>query len=164
MASLVLCYWPFSAAELGAQPPRDRVASKLQSTVDTTINPGDDFFRYANGGWLGATVIPVGRDRWTVRDEINERTRLQIAAILEDARTSRPGSLARKVADFRTAYLNESAIENRGTTPLVPMLARIDRVGDKLALTRLLGSTMRGDVDPLNLGVYMSSSVLGLSV
>jgi predicted metalloendopeptidase len=164
MASLVLSYWPFSAAELGAQAQRDRVASKLERTVDTTIKPGDDFFTYANGAWLSATVIPAGRDRWSVRDEINERTRLQIAAILDDARTSRPGSLARKVADFRSAYMNESAIENRGTNPLVPMLATIDRVGDRLALTRLLGSTMRADVDPLNLGVYTSSSVLGLSV
>ena len=164
MASLVLSYWPFSAAELGAQASRDRVASKLESTVDTTIKPGDDFFRYANGSWLGATVIPAGRDRWSVRDEINERTRLQIEAILEDARRSRPGSLARKVADFHAAYANDSAIEKRGTAPLTPLLASIDRVGDKLALTRLLGSTIRADVDPLNLGLYTSSSVLGLSV
>ena len=164
MASVVLSHWPFSAAELGAQAQRDRVASKLESTVDTTIKPGDDFFRYANGAWLSTTVIPAGRDRWTVRDEINERTRLQIAAILDDARTSRPGSLARKVADFRSAYANEPAIEKRGITPLAPILARIGHVGDKLALTRLLGSIMRADVDPLNLGVYTSSSVLGLSV
>ena len=164
MASLVLSYWPFSATELGAQAQRDRPASKLESTVDTMVKPGDDFFSYANGAWLRATVIPAGRNRWTVRDEINERTRLQIAAILDDARTSRPGSLARKVADFRSAFLNEPAIERRGITPLAPMLARIDRAGDRLALTRLLGSTMRADVDPLNLGVYTSSSVLGLSV
>src|SRR5262249_28722836 len=38
------------------------------------------------------------------------------------------------------------------------------RVGDKLALTRLLGSTMHADVDPLDFGIYTSSSVLGLSV
>ena len=164
MASLVLSYSPFSAVELGAQAQPDRPISNLERKVDTTIKPGDDFFRYANGGWLAGTTIPAGRDRWTVRDEINERTRLQIAAILDDAPTSRPGSLARKVADFRTAYANESAIEKSGTTPLAPMLARIDRVGDKLALTRLLGSTMRADVDPLNLGVYTSASVLGLSV
>jgi len=164
MALLVFSYWPFSATELGAQGQGERAPSRLESTVDTTIKPGDDFFAYANGAWLNATAIPPGRDRWTVRDEVNERTRLQIAAILDDARTSRPGSLARKVADFRSAYLDESTIERRGIAPLTPMLSRIDRVGDKLALTRLLGSTMRVDVDPLNFGVYTSSSVLGLSV
>src|SRR5262249_50297375 len=41
---------------------------------------------------------------------------------------------------------------------------RIDSVGDKTGLARLLGATMHADVDPLNIGVYNSSSVLGLSV
>src|SRR5512147_1073329 len=79
MALLVLSHWPFSATELGAQAQRERAPSRLETTVDTTIKPGDDFFAYANGAWLNATAIPPGRDRWTVRDEINERTRLQIA-------------------------------------------------------------------------------------
>ena len=146
MAFLALSYSPLSAVELHAQ------------------TAGDDFFAYANSAWLKATVIPAGRDRWTVRDDINERTRQQIVAILDDATAARPGSAGRKVADFRAAYLNESAIEAKGVTALAPVFARIERVTDKLALTRLLGSTMRADVDPLNLGVYASSSVLGLAV
>ena len=43
------------------------------------------------------------------------------------------GSNARKVADFRAAYLNVAAIEARGIAPLKPMLDRIDRVHNKLA-------------------------------
>ena len=164
MALLALSCSPFSAMELWAQAPRDHVVSRLESTVDTGIKPGDDFFGYANGAWLKATVLPAGKNRWAVRDDINERTRRQVEAILDDALTARPGSLGRKVADFRSAYLNQSAIEARGVTPLRPLLSRIDSIGDKLALTRLLGSTMYTDVDPLNFGVYTSSSVLGLSV
>lgn len=164
IAVLSLSVWPFSATELRAQAPQGRASSGLESTVDASIKPGDDFFGYANGAWLKAAVIPSGRDRWAVRDEINARTRAQIAKLLDDAGTSRPGSLARKVADFRSAYLNESAIDKKGLAALGPTLARVDRVGDKLALTRLLGSTMHADVDPLNLGVFTSSSVLGLSV
>ncbi len=155
--------WLSLSGGLGAQAPGDGL-SKLERSVDTTIKPGDDFFTYANGAWLRTAVIPAGKERWAVRDEINERTRRQIATLLDDARTSQAGSLARKVADFRSAFLNESAIETKGLAPLAPMLARIDRVGDKLALTRLLGATMHADVDPLDLGVYASASVLGLSV
>jgi predicted metalloendopeptidase len=68
------------------------------------------------------------------------------------------------VADFRAAYLNEVAIEAMGLAPLKPLLEAIDRVQDKAALTRLLGSEVRADVDPLNYGVYNSSNLLGLSV
>jgi predicted metalloendopeptidase len=164
MALLALPCSPFSDMELWAQAPRDHALSRLENTVDTSIKPGDDFFGFANGAWLKATVVPAGRNRWSVRDDINERTRRQVEALLDDARTSPPGSLARKVADFRSAFLNQSAMEEKGIAPLKPLLSRIDSVGDKLALIRLLGSTMHVDVDPLNLGVYTSSSVLGLSV
>ena len=80
------------------------------------------------------------------------------------AATAPAGSTARKVADFQSAYLNEAAIEARGLAPLQPMFDRIAAAHDKAALTRLLGEGLRADVDPLNWGVYRSSSLLGLSV
>ena len=132
--------------------------------VDESINPGDDFFAYANGAWLKATELPAGKARVTARTELDELTRAQIAKLLDDAASAPTGSAARKVADFRSAYLNEAAIEARGLAPLKPMLDRIDAVHDKAALTRLLGEGTRADVDPLNLGVYRSSSLLGLSL
>jgi putative endopeptidase len=156
---LSLSFWLLLAADARAQK-----LSRLESAVDTSIKPGDDFFAYANGAWLKAATIPAGKDRWTVRDEINELTRRQIAAILDDARSARPGSLARKVADFRSAFQDRAAIEAKGIAPLAPLFSRIDRAGDKLALTRLLGGTLHADVDPLGFGVYTSASVLGLSV
>src|SRR5215467_5828517 len=164
IAVLALLVSPFSDTEARAQAPQGHVFSTLERTVDPRVKPGDDFFAYANGAWLKAAVIPAGRDRWAVRDEINERTRRQVESLLDEARTARPGSLARKVADFRAALLNQPAIEKTGLAALAPTFARIDGVADKLALTRLLGSTMRADVDPLDFGVYTSSSVLGLAV
>ena len=45
----------------------DRPDSDLEPGVDPSIQPGDDFFAYANGGWLQATEIPAGKDRWNAR-------------------------------------------------------------------------------------------------
>ena len=148
-----------SAFALPAQKP-----AMLERTVDASIKPGDDFFAYANGAWLRATEIPEGKDRWNARDEINERTRGRLRALLSDAPNAPSGSLARQVADFRAAWLNESAIEAKGLAPLRQLLDSINAIADKDALTRQLGRSMRADVDPLNWGVYQSSSLLGLSV
>ena len=164
IALVALALGSLRAARGDGQPRPRTAALAFASTVDAAIAPGDDFFAYANGAWLKQVVIPPGKQRWTVRDDINERTRQQIAAILDDARTAAPGSLRRKVADFRTALLDQPAIDARGLEPLRPQLARIDATGDRLALTRLLGATIRADVDPLNLGVYASSTVLGFAV
>jgi putative endopeptidase len=139
-------------------------ASAIESGVDASIKPGDDFFAYANGAWLKATEIPAGKTRWTVRDEIAELTRQQGLKLLDDASAAPAGSIARKVADFRAAYLNEAAIEAKGIEPLKPMLDGIDRVSDTASLTRLLGTGLRADVDPMNASVFRSSHVLGLAV
>ncbi len=40
------------------------VSSAVAQTAGTAINPGDDFFAYANSGWLEATAIPAGKERW----------------------------------------------------------------------------------------------------
>ena len=147
-----------------AQPIADQTPAGQESGVDAAIKPGDDFFAYANGAWLKATEIPVGKDRVSARTEFDALTRAQIAKLLDDASAAPAGTTARKVADFRTAYLNEAAIEADGVAPLKPQFDGIDRVQDKAALTRLLGSELRADADPLNWGIYNSAHLLGLAV
>jgi putative endopeptidase len=139
-----------------------RISAKAQAPE--YVSPGDDFFAYANGDWLAATTLPPGTNRWTARNEINELARQQVVRLLDDAVTAPSGSLARKVADFRAAWLDTAAIESKGIRPLAPLLDSINLVRDKAGLTRYLGQGVVADVDPLNWGVYRSSHVLGLAV
>jgi predicted metalloendopeptidase len=162
LLAAALAWWPGSRAV--GQAPANRSPSELEDGVDSGIRPGDDFFAFANGAWLRATTIPAGRDRWTARTEIGELTSRQVAKLLDDAATQPRGTLARKVADFRAAYLNEAAIEARGIASLRPQLDSIARVRDKAALTRFLARSGGADVDPLNWGLYRSAHLLGLSV
>jgi putative endopeptidase len=164
LASTFLLTVLASMSIVHAQTIGINASSAIEPGVDTSIKPGDDFFAYANGAWLKATDIPAGKSRWTVRDEIAELTRQQVLKLLDDAAAAPAGSTARKVADFRAAYLNEAAIEAKGIAPLKPMLDRIDRVRDKASLTRWLGVGLRADVDPMNASVFRSSHILGLAV
>ncbi|MES2151948.1 MAG: M13 family metallopeptidase [Pseudomonadota bacterium] len=147
-----------------AQTPAEPAAKTIEPGVDASIKPGDDFFAFANGAWLKANDIPAGKPRLIVRDELATLTRAQVVKLVDDASTAPAGSTGRKVADFRAAWLNEAAIEAKGTTPIKPMLDRIDRVNDKRALTKLLGSGVRADADPMNLAVYRSAHLIGLAV
>ena len=158
MAS-ALAWWQVSSASAQAGK-----SSRVESTVDASIVPGDDFFAYANGGWLKATTIPVGKQRWGARDELEALARHRVAELLDAAGAAPAGSAAHKVADFRAAWLNEAAIEAKGISPLKPLLDRVEKVSDKADLARMLGRGMRADVDPLGFGVYQSASVLGLAV
>lgn len=151
-------------AQTGSVQKSPASTAVTEPGVDVRIKPGDDFFAYANGGWLNATDIPAGKARWTVWDEITELSRQQVLTILDDAVAAPSGLIARKVADFSAAYLNDAAIEAKGRAALRPMLDRIDRVHNKASLTRLLGSELRADVDPMNVGIFRSAHILGLAV
>lgn len=156
--------WMAATGSWATSPTPATTQTAIEAGVDPSIHPGDDFFAYANGGWLETTEIPAGKERWNARAEIDELTRQQLAMLLEGASAEPAGSVARKAADFRAAYLNQTAIEVAGIAPLEPLLKRIDGIHDKAALTRLLGAMLRADVDPLNLGIYDSAHLVGLAV
>jgi putative endopeptidase len=158
----LLPWWPPSQSS--AQVADDRKTPRLQSTVDPNIKPGDDFYGYANGAWLQASAIPAGKERWGARDQLEGMARQRVASLLDAAGSAPAGSTAHKVADFRTAYLNEAVMESKGLARFQPMFHRIDNVSDREGLTRLLARGMRADVDPLGWGIYRSTGVLGLSV
>jgi len=162
LAIAALSWCPLSAAR--AQALADRRTPAIESGVDENIRPGDDFFGYANGAWLRSTAIPPGKDRWNARNEIEELARHRVSGLLDEASAAPSGSTPRKVAEFRAAYMDETAIEVRGLASIRPALDSVDRIQDKASLTSMLGAGLRADVDPLNWGVYNSSHVLGLSV
>jgi predicted metalloendopeptidase len=60
--------------------------------------------------------------------------------------------------------MDDSGIEGKGLTPLRPLLQRIASISDKSALARLLGSTLRADVDPLNATNFFTENLFGLWV
>ena len=156
-ALLLLSMFWCHRSDARAQSGTDRTGSSLESGVDTSIRPGDDFFAYANGGWLKATTIPAGKERWGARNEIEGLTRQQVATLFGDAVLAPAGSSARKVSDFRAAYLNDGAIEAQGLTPLKSPLDSIDRLRDKTALSSYLGRDLRAAVDPPNPGLFDSA-------
>ncbi|HEX2309779.1 MAG TPA: M13 family metallopeptidase N-terminal domain-containing protein, partial [Vicinamibacterales bacterium] len=134
--------------------------------MDRSVAPGDDFFRYANGGWLARTEIPPDRSSWGVFNELAEETARRTRDLLGAAARSSAlaGSAERHVGDYYAAYLDERAIEAAGTRPLQPMLARIDAIHDKTALARALGEDLRADVDPLNNTDFHTDRLFGLWV
>jgi len=136
------------------------------ANIDTSVKPGDDFYRYANGGWLARTEIPGDRAAIGVFSALADRSGKNVAAIIEEeAKSSAPaGSNGRKIADLYNAYMDELAIETRGMKPLEPHLAEIAAIHDRRGLAVALGKTLRADVDLLNNAVFSTPNLFGLWV
>lgn len=94
---------------------------------DTSIRPGNDFFRYSGGNWLATQQLPSDKTRFGTFDILADRADADTRTIIEDlARTpAAAGTPERKVGDFYNAYLDTAAIERRGLAPLAPGLGAI---------------------------------------
>ncbi len=120
-------------------------------SIDRSIKPGDDFYRYANGKWLATTTIPAGQMSYDNRAMLNEKTALRVRGLIRDAATadSVKGSVTQKAGDFYTSFMDEKIIEAKGMTPLVDKMAAISAIVDKTSLSAYLGSTLNSEVDGL---------------
>jgi endothelin-converting enzyme/putative endopeptidase len=156
----------YAQAQAPAAAPAPAQATKAEAPrANATLLPGDDFFAWANREWLAKTEIPADRSGWGAMANLAEDTNQRIVKLVEEAaKDKNAGPEARKAADFYNAYMNEAAIEAKGTAPLKPVLAKIDAIKDKAALTRALGETLRADVDPLNATNFFTENVFGLWV
>ena len=119
--------------------------------MNQSIKPGDDFYGYANGGWLATASIPAGQASYDTRAILTEKTSLQVRDLIQGASASHPakGSVAQKVGDYYASFMDEAAIEAKGLTPLRDELARISAIANKASLSAYLGTTLTGEVDGL---------------
>ena len=92
----------------------------LVTNIDTTIKPSDDFFMYANGGWIKNTPIPGAESGWGIGNLVREENYDRIKKINEDAVAGKnaDGSISQKIADFYTSGMDTNAINKVGIAPL----------------------------------------------
>jgi putative endopeptidase len=114
--AIVACSLLASSMLLAAEPSLQ--ASHLSADMDTSTQPGDDFFAYANGTWLKDTSIPPDRSWFGVFAQLRDLSQKRVAELIRDTSLSAPakGSAARQVADYYNAVMDEAAVEKKGTT------------------------------------------------
>lgn len=106
--------------------------------LDTSVDPGVDFYRYANGGWIDTNPIPPGYGAWGSFEELGERNDATIRAMLVEASTNPQNELDRMLGDFYASGMDLEAIEADGTAAIQPMLDAIDAIADLDGLLALL--------------------------
>jgi putative endopeptidase len=123
------------------------------TSQDTTVKPGDDFFRYANGTWLSTFKMPEDKARYGSFDELREKSENDVKSIIDGFAANPPaaGSNVAKAADFYTSWMDEATIEARGIEPLKPYLDTINGIGSKADLLKVLATP--GYASPFGLGI-----------
>ena len=105
-------------------------ADFLTSNLDLSVDPGKDFFDYANGGWFARNPIPASEANWGVENLVQNDLYAKLRAINEEAAAAHApaGSDQQKIGDFWTAAMDEPKADALGVTPLDQQLALIDSI------------------------------------
>ncbi|HWZ34772.1 MAG TPA: hypothetical protein VNW51_01360, partial [Mucilaginibacter sp.] len=102
-----------------------------RANMDLSVKPGDDFWQYADGGWLKNHTIPGSKTRWGAFNILAQQNIDHVVALLKE--TSKTpgqlkGSVKQRVGDMYASGMDSVAIEKLGYTPIKADLQRIDRI------------------------------------
>ena len=153
-----------SQGNKSGQPNGSDIGINLAWT-DKSVRPGDDFFSYADGGWVRDTAIPADRSRigafWIADLQREKNTRELFDGILKSNPTSGNDAL---IANYYKAYLNTDEIDRAGLAPAKADLDAVSAIADKRALSAAIGSTLRADTDPINATNFQTENLFGIFV
>jgi putative endopeptidase len=105
----------------------------VAANIDASVQPGDDFFSYANGAWLKSHPIPASEASWGIGKLVQDDLYDKLRKVSEDAaaaKSSASGSDEQKIGDFWSTAMDSELAERQGLAPLKSELARIDAVTD----------------------------------
>ena len=97
--------------------------------MDKTVAPGASFYQYANGHWLKATPIPADKSNYGMFTVLSDRSDERTKQIIEAA-AGPAGSDGQRIGDYFKSFMDEAAIEAKGTAPIKAELDQIAKIKD----------------------------------
>jgi len=179
LAAACLCALAFGtahAADTSTGKPQYGAWGFDQAGADTSVKPGNDFFRYANGTWLDRTPIPADKPAVSLRLAMTDLTEQRLHGLMEAAaKNANDTTLDGKVGAFYQSFMDQARIDALGAKPIAPQLDAVKHATTRDAQAALMGRTNTDfDGSLFNLGfdvdlkdvnryaVYLSQAGLGL--
>ena len=108
----------------------------LLTNLDSTVKPGQDFFDYANGGWIKKNPIPGEQSSWGIGNLVIEENLKRLREISEKATKSNAssGTSDQKIGDFWSTGMDSTRIEADGLKPIQPLLDKVNGITDVRSL------------------------------
>ncbi len=98
------------------------------ANMDLSVDPGDDFYQFANGGWLARTERPGDTPAYGVFDEINDRVEAQLLETMNELEAD-PETAPGKARSTFDQYIDYDTRDTQDIAPIQPLLDEIGAEG-----------------------------------
>ena len=118
--------------------------------MDTTAIPGNDFYQYADGGWIASHPLKPEYSRYGTFDELAEKSQEQVKDLINEVaqKNNEQGSVAQKISDLYLLAMDSNRLNREGAFPVQPYLEKVKAFSDKSQMAPLLAELFRDGIFP----------------
>ena len=111
-----------------------------KNNLDTSTDPGQNFYQFANGGWMKSNPLPDEFSRYGSFDKLAEDNQKMVLALIEEAAASSESgiSIHQKVGTFYKVGMDTAKIEAEGIAPLKEWFDLIGLATNSLEIGNLI--------------------------
>jgi len=163
-------YLPFIALALIATSCNRKKEATQESGIrlanlDQTINPRNDFYQYACGGWMKANPLTDEYSSFGSFDQLAENNRTQIKGLIEELakQQSQPGSITQKIGDLYNIAMDSAKLNADGVAPIKEYLDKLAAIKDRNGLSQEIATMHRDGFGPF-FGLYVGADDMNSSM
>ncbi len=110
-------------------PPVVKPTGIDPKNFDTSVRPADNFYQFANGGWMKNNPLPAAYSRYGTFEQLNESNKKRIKSILEGLLESSfaAGSTEQKLCDLYQSAMNTSRRNQEGVKPVMGIITQLEK-------------------------------------
>ncbi|WP_339726161.1 M13-type metalloendopeptidase [uncultured Paraglaciecola sp.] len=111
------------------------------TAVDQNVLAQDDFFRHVNGAWLTQTEIPADKSSYGLFNVLYDDTQENLKTLIQESASiqAEKGSNTQKLGDMYNSYMNIELANEKGITPLQPLMDKISSAENMQQLSKVFG-------------------------
>jgi putative endopeptidase len=133
------------------QAPKQVLTSGIDlSNLDTTANPVNDFYQYADGGWIKKHPLTAEYARFGTFDQLAEDNQVRLKDLVTElaAKQNTQGSIPDKIATLYNLGMDSIKLQQQGAAPIKPWLESIAKLNNKKDLQNELVTLQKNGIMP----------------